>query len=102
VNTRIALVTTKKNQFVVSDYYGKMCAYADELAASGAPHHDDELVVYLLASLDYDYNPVFITIITQVDPITLSKPCSQLLGISSVSKLRQGWPYGQDLLVPLR
>jgi hypothetical protein len=53
INTRIALATTKKNQLSVSDYYGKMCAYADKLEASGAPLcDDDELVTYFLASLE--------------------------------------------------
>jgi hypothetical protein len=51
VNTRIALATTKKNQLSVSDYYAKMSQFADELATSGTPLHDDELVAYLLTSL---------------------------------------------------
>jgi hypothetical protein len=37
VNTRIALATTKKNQWSVLDYYAKMCQLTDDLAASGAP-----------------------------------------------------------------
>jgi hypothetical protein len=49
----------------MSDYYGKMCQYADELAAIGAPLRDDELIAYLLAGLDEDYNPVFTAVVAQ-------------------------------------
>jgi hypothetical protein len=72
VNICIALATTKKNQLSVTDYYSKMTHYADELAVSGAPLRDDELVVYLLADLDEDYNVVFTVVIARVDPISSS------------------------------
>jgi hypothetical protein len=73
VNTRIALATTKKNQLSVSDYYAKMCHYADELATSGTALRDDELVAYLLAGLDAEYNSVFTVVVARVDPITPSE-----------------------------
>jgi hypothetical protein len=73
VNTRIALAMTKKNQMTVTDYYTKMSNFVDDLAASGAPLHDDEFVVYLLASLDEEYNPVFTAIVTRTDPISPSE-----------------------------
>jgi hypothetical protein len=57
----------------VSDYYSNMRVYANELAASGAPLRDDEMVMYLLAGLDEDYNHVFIVVITWVDLITSSE-----------------------------
>jgi hypothetical protein len=59
VHMRIALTTTKKLHISVTDYYAKMCQLADELAATRAPLHDDELVTYILDSLDKDYNVVF-------------------------------------------
>jgi hypothetical protein len=37
VNTWIALATTKKNQLSMTNYYTKMCQYADDLAASDNP-----------------------------------------------------------------
>jgi hypothetical protein len=72
VNTCIILATTKKNQLTISDYYAKMCHFANELAASGAPLRDDELVAYLLGDLDIDedFNPVFTAMVARVDPIT--------------------------------
>jgi hypothetical protein len=79
MNTRIALATTKKKQLSVSDYYAKMCHYADELAAVGAALRDDELIVYLLTGLDEDYNSVFTVIVARADPITPSELYAQLL-----------------------
>jgi hypothetical protein len=35
--TWIALATTKKNQLSMTNYYTKMCQYADDLAASDNP-----------------------------------------------------------------
>jgi hypothetical protein len=88
VNTRIALATTKKNQLSVSDYYAKMSHYADELAASGAPLRDDELVAYLPAGLDDDFNPVFTAMVAPVDPINPSELYAQLLRFEQQTKLQ--------------
>jgi hypothetical protein len=82
------LATTKKNQLPVSDYYAKMCAYADELATSGTPLHDDEFVAYLLAGLDEDYNLVLTAVVARVDPITPSELYSQLLSFEQHTNLQ--------------
>jgi hypothetical protein len=79
INTRIALVMTKKLHLLVAYYYPKMCQYADDLAATGAPLCDDELVAYILAGLDEDYNPVFTAVVARTDPISPSELYSQLL-----------------------
>jgi hypothetical protein len=72
INTRIALATTKNNHFSVSDYYFKTCHYADDLAVSGTPLRDDELVAYLLTGLDEEYNLVFTSVVARSDPIIMS------------------------------
>jgi hypothetical protein len=79
VNMRIALMTMRKLQLSVSDYYSKMSQYADELATIGAPLCEDEFVAYLLACLNEDYNPVFTAKITRPDPISPSELFTQLL-----------------------
>jgi hypothetical protein len=88
VNTRIALATTKKNHLSVSDYYAKMCTYADELAASGAPLRDDELVAYILAGLNEDFNLVFTAVVARVDPIKPSELYSQLFSFEHHTNLQ--------------
>jgi hypothetical protein len=45
-----------------------MTHYADELVASSAPLCDIELVAYLLAGLDEDYNVVFTMVVAQLIP----------------------------------
>jgi hypothetical protein len=78
VHMRIALTTTKKLHISVTDYYAKMCQLADELAATRAPLHDDELVTYILDSLDKDYNVVFTAVDARTDPIPPSELYTQL------------------------
>jgi hypothetical protein len=46
-----------------------MCQYADGLAAVGMPLHDDELIAYLLAGLDEEYNSMFTSVVGRTDPI---------------------------------
>jgi hypothetical protein len=79
VNTCIALATIKKNHLFISDYYTKMSSYTDDLTAFGSPLTDDELVVYLLADLDEEYNPIFTAMVAHVDPITPGELYAQLL-----------------------
>jgi hypothetical protein len=87
-NTWIALTTTKKLHLFVIDYYAKMCQYADELAATGAPLRDDELVAYILVGLDEDYNAVFTAIVARIDPIPPSVLYAQLLSFEQHTSLR--------------
>jgi hypothetical protein len=94
VNTRITLATTKKHQLSVSDYYAKMLDYyakmsqlADDLAALGTPLRDDVFVAYVLAGLDEEYNPVFTTVVAQVDPISPSDLYTQLLSFEEHTTL---------------
>jgi uncharacterized membrane protein YgcG len=88
VNTCIALATTKKNHMTVSDYYAKMCQFVDDLAASGTPLHDNELVAYLLAGLDKDYNPIFTAVVACADPISPSELYAQLLSFEHHTHLQ--------------
>jgi hypothetical protein len=88
VNTRIALATTKKNQWSVLDYYAKMCQLTDDLVASGAPLRDDELVAYILAGLDEDFNLIFTPMVALVDPITPSELYAQLLSFEQHTDLQ--------------
>jgi hypothetical protein len=88
VNTWIALATTKKNQSSITDYYTKMLAFADDLAASGTQLREDEFVAYLLASLDEEYNPVFTAIVARTDPISPSELYAQLLSFKQHTALQ--------------
>jgi hypothetical protein len=65
-----------------------MTQFADELATSGTPLWDDELIAYLLAGLDEDYNPVFTAVVAQVDPISPSELYAQLLSFEQHTNLQ--------------
>jgi hypothetical protein len=65
-----------------------MCHFTDDLTASATPLRDDELVAYLLAGLNEDLNPVFITMVARVDPITLSELYAQLLSFEQHTNLQ--------------
>ena len=60
-------------------YFNKMRSIKDELAAAGKPVDDDEVVSHILNGLDYDYNPFVSSMLSRVEPISLSDLFSQLL-----------------------
>jgi hypothetical protein len=71
-----------------SIYYVKMCHYAYELAAFGIALRDDELVAYLLAKLDEDYNSIFTAIVARTNTNTLSELYAQLLSFDQHTSLQ--------------
>jgi hypothetical protein len=44
-----------------------MCQFAYDLAKASMPLHDNELVAYLLAGLDEEYNSLFTSIVGRTD-----------------------------------
>ena len=56
-NLRIQLANLKKGNMPTSDYFAKMKAIKDELAAAGKAVSDEELISYIVNGLGYDYNP---------------------------------------------
>jgi hypothetical protein len=60
-------------------YYSKMKGSADELAAGGKCLDDEEVVTYILAGLDFEYNPFVEAFIAKTEPHTLNDLYSQLL-----------------------
>ena len=73
MNVRLALNTTKKESMTITEFYTKMTALGDELAAAGKPLDDEEMISYIVNGLDSDYNPLVSGIVARVDPITLSE-----------------------------
>jgi hypothetical protein len=64
-----------------------MTYYTDELATSGALLCDNELVAYILADLEEDYNPVFTAIVARVDPVSPSDFYAHLLSFKQHTHL---------------
>jgi hypothetical protein len=83
-----ACYNKEKPAICVSDYYAKMCHYADEVAASSTALRDDELVAYLLTGLDEDYNSMFTAVVARVDLITPSDLYVQLMSFEQHTHLQ--------------
>lgn len=66
------LANCKKGGQTAATYYSKVKALGDELAAAGRPVPDEELVTFILAGLDFDYNPLVVSVLGLAEPITLS------------------------------
>ncbi|CAO2143618.1 unnamed protein product [Urochloa humidicola] len=71
VNTRQALSTTKKGNSSVTEYFSKMIALGDGMAAVGRLLEDNELVEYILTGLDEDFAPLVSVLVAMVEPISL-------------------------------
>jgi hypothetical protein len=71
-------------------YVNKMCALGDEMASAGKPLDDEELVSYILAGLDIEYNSVVSATVARVEPITVNELYGQLLSFKSRQILLQG------------
>jgi glutathionylspermidine synthase len=83
VNTRMALATTQKGNMSISEYIAKMKSFADEMASVGKPLEEEELVSYILAGLDFDYNSIVSTIEACMEPIFVGELYSQLMSFEA-------------------
>jgi hypothetical protein len=72
VNTRIALATTRKDDISIYEYITKMKSLADEMASTKKVD-DEELVSYILAGLDEEYNPVVSALLARVEPVSVAE-----------------------------
>lgn len=48
MNVRLALNTTKKDNVMVSEYFGKIRALGDDMTATRKPIDDEELIAYIV------------------------------------------------------
>jgi hypothetical protein len=90
VNTRMALATTQKRNMSISEYIAKIKPFVDEMAPAGKAREDEELVSYILAGLDFDYNLIVSAIVTHMEPISVGELYSQLLNFEACWEPAQG------------
>lgn len=76
-NLYMQLVNCKKGDMKTVAYFAKMKAYSDELAAAGKPIGDQEMMLFILNGLDFDYNPLVSSVLGLTDPISLSELYAQ-------------------------
>jgi hypothetical protein len=90
INTRIALATTRKDDMSISEYITKMKSLTDEMASAKKKVDDEELVSYILAGLDEEYNPVVSALLARVEPVSVAEAHSQLLSFENRINLMHG------------
>jgi hypothetical protein len=74
----------------ITEYVNRMRTLGDEMAAAGTPIDDKELVSYILAGLDLEYNLVVSAVVSRVEPILVTELYGQLLSYESRETLLQG------------
>ncbi|KAJ0962599.1 hypothetical protein J5N97_027721 [Dioscorea zingiberensis] len=76
---RLQLSTRQKKDMSVADYFNKVKQLADTLAAIGRPLEDEEIITYLLAGLDSEFDPLVTSVTTRTDAMSLSDIYAHLL-----------------------
>lgn len=89
LNTRLALSMTHKDNLSVTEYIGKMKTLADKMSSADKPLDDEEMMSYILAGLDNDYEPVVSSLVGKAEAIPVVEIYTQLPSFESRAKLRQ-------------
>ena len=79
-------MTASKGTSSINEYFTKMKYLTDEMASVGRRLEDEELVSYILTSLDLDFNPVVSAVATRVEPILVGELYTIGVMIPRVSK----------------
>jgi hypothetical protein len=75
----MALANSHKGSLSVAEYFPKMQSLSNHMAATGKPLDDEDLVQYILAGLDEDFDSVVNSILARSQAITVSELASQML-----------------------
>ena len=79
INTRMSLATAQKGSSTIADYFNKMKSLADDMAAAGKRLEDEEIISYVLAGLDMDFNPIVSVVMARMEPLSLGELYTQLV-----------------------
>lgn len=90
INTSMALAIMQKGNSTISEYVAKMRGLTDEMASAGKRLDDEDLVSYILAGLDAEFNLVVSVVAAPVEPILVGKLFSQLSSFEQRMQLLQG------------
>jgi hypothetical protein len=73
------LSSTHKGDSTYMAYYVQMKGFVDEMAVAGKRLDDEEVISYILAGLDIDFNPFIEAFTAKTESQTLNDLYSQLL-----------------------
>jgi hypothetical protein len=83
ISTRMALATTRKGNLIVTEYLAKMQGLGNDMAVTGKLLDDEDLIQYILAELDEDYDSVVNSILAHPQIITISALVAQMLSFEA-------------------
>jgi hypothetical protein len=87
INTQMALSTSRKGNQMVAQYVSKMKALADDMAVAGKKLDDEDLVSYILACLNIDFESVISAVAAHAEPISMTELYGQLVGYEQRQEL---------------
>jgi hypothetical protein len=90
ISTRMALANTRKGTMSVADYLAKMQGLANNMSTTRKLLDDGDLVQYILAGLDEDYDYVVNSVLARPKAITTSELASQMLSFEARVDLHSG------------
>jgi hypothetical protein len=90
ISTRMTLANIRKGNLSVTEYLAKMQSPDNDMSATGKPLDDEDLVQYILAGLDEDYDSVVNSVLARPQAITVSELAYQMLAFESHIDLRSG------------
>ncbi|KAK1601065.1 hypothetical protein QYE76_016639 [Lolium multiflorum] len=77
---RFQLSNTRKKDLTAAEYFNRMKALADSMAAIGVPLKEDEVLGYMLAGLGPEYEPLVVSLTTRADSVSLDSFYAYLVG----------------------
>jgi hypothetical protein len=75
--------TCKGESTTYAAYFSKMKGFTDEMETTRKCLDDDEVITYILAGLDFEYNPFVEAFIAKIEPKTLNDLYSQFLTVEA-------------------
>lgn len=96
VQVRMELATIKKKDSSAPDYYRKVKGLASTLAAVGTPLRDDEIISYLLAGLEPEYDSFVTSTVASAATITLDDLYAQFLAFEGHLQQRRATELQQQ------
>ena len=79
INTHMALATAQKGSSTIDDYFNKMKSLANDMVAVGKCLEDEEIISYVLAGLDMDFNLIVSVVVARMELLSLGELYTQLV-----------------------